>query len=468
MNNLLKRIFRTVLCAAISFFVWFFLSKTFASTDTMSTTFQNISKESWLMITDYLYDNIEDVTIKSKIQPITTNGEYSTQMYTALKTYLNNITITANDNTMITRYKYAHSDLSRLTFIVYNNNIYIYSNQIWQRKSGTTDYTLDSYEFVDTASYTFSSNVFKFYDDSSSNTLYVNNRGYIYINLNNYTITNGTGSYSSLGANLTMSRYTVTQNDDLTLWSYGSNSDTTMIVQFAGSGTNGNPVISYFLKDYLVTSGTLYPMLLKNAVYLDGSPNTGGSTGGNTGTDTGGGGGSDSGGGTTDVDLGQIEEELGNINSGINSPDSTINNNLDDIENEINDLNNNITTVPDLSEKEEITSDDIINNFGFEFTVDPYDNFWNTLTSDLQSILTTNDNRTITLEFRGETYTISVDDFNFNSMPSILKNFLQLLTISIFTYFLVCWVKKSVDLISSGDMSEVLEMNEEEGIVDLF
>lgn len=420
------------------------------------------------MITDYLYDNIEDVTIRSKLQPITTNGEYSTQMYTTLKTYLNNITITSNDTTMIRRYKYAHSDLSRLTFIAYNDRIYIYSSEIWQRKSGTSDYTLDSYEAVDTASYEFNSSNLKFYGDTSSNTLYANNRDYIYINLNNYTVGNGAGNYSNLGGSLYMSRYTVTQNADLSVWSYGSNSDTAMIVQFAGSGSLGNPTIVYYLKDYLSSSSTLYPMLLKNAVYLDGSENTGGSTGGNTGTDTGGGGGSDSGGGTTDVDLGKIEEELGNINTGINSSDSTINNNLDDIENSINDLNNNITTVPDLSQKEEITGDDIIDNLGFEVTVDPYDNFWNTLMSELQSVLTTNNNRTITLEFRGETYTISVDDFNFNSMPLILKNFLQFLTVSIMTYFLVCWVKKSVDLIASGDMSEVLAMNEEEGIVDLF
>lgn len=164
---------------------------------------------------------------------------------------------------------------------------------------------------------------------------------------------------------------------------------------------------------------------------------------------------------TGKVDLSGIESGIGNINQNI---DKT-NQKLDGISGEIGKLNENLTTVPSLS-GENITSGEITGALNFDFAEDPYANFWLELTTGLGGALT-NNVRSIDVQFRGQTYKIELDKFAIQT-PDFLRSFLAILsTVFIFWKMIKYW-KIIINKITSGNMDEVLEMNEEEGIINLF
>lgn len=173
----------------------------------------------------------------------------------------------------------------------------------------------------------------------------------------------------------------------------------------------------------------------------------------------------DSGGGTIYPDY---SEDLDNIQTGITDINNNIgqtNNKLDYISGELSNINNNLTTVPDISDTT-ITNDDITSNLDFEFEQDPYTNFWLELTTGLGNAFT-NSKREINIQFRDNTYIVSLDDFSVQ-VPSVLKPFLTIISTVFITWKMLQYVKIIIDNISSGNIDEVLEMNEEEGIINLF
>lgn len=151
---------------------------------------------------------------------------------------------------------------------------------------------------------------------------------------------------------------------------------------------------------------------------------------------------------TGKVDLSGIEQGIVDINA-----------NLNGISGEIGKINENLTTVPNISDKT-ITSEDITNALNFDFAEDPYSNFWLELTTGLSGALT-NNVRSIDVQFRNKTYKIELDEFAIQ-IPEFLKSFLSILsTVFIFWKMIKYW-KIIIDNITSGNMDEVLEMNEEE------
>lgn len=158
---------------------------------------------------------------------------------------------------------------------------------------------------------------------------------------------------------------------------------------------------------------------------------------------------------TGKVDLSGIESGIGNINQNLEQT----NQKLDGISGEIGKLNDNLTAVPDVGGTL-ISSGDITSSLNFEFAEDPYSNFWLELTTGLSGALT-NNVRSIDVQFRGETYKIELDKFALQT-PQFLKSFLAILsTVFIFWKMIKYW-KITIDNITSGNMDEVLEMNEEE------
>lgn len=169
-----------------------------------------------------------------------------------------------------------------------------------------------------------------------------------------------------------------------------------------------------------------------------------------------------------------------------NSGDKTGQIDLTGIENGITDLNNNIveqgqnitnqisgdtqkvldslSIVPDMSQTE-IDSQDITSNIDFGLitnnsTLSGYTNFWFTLTNGLRGALTGNV-RSININFRGQTYTISLDNFSIQ-LPQQLKFILGMVSTIYFVILIVKWWKIIIDKITGGDIDEVLAMNEEE------
>lgn len=162
------------------------------------------------------------------------------------------------------------------------------------------------------------------------------------------------------------------------------------------------------------------------------------------------------------VDLSGIQNQLGNINNSINNQTDKIIENQDKNSQDIKDT---LTKVPDLS-GDKITSGEIINSLNFEFAEDPYANFWLELTTGLSGALT-NNIRSIDVQFRDKTYKIALDNFAIQ-IPEFLKSFLAILSTVFIFWKMVKYWKIIIDNITSGNMDEVLEMNEEEGITDLF
>ena len=148
------------------------------------------------------------------------------------------------------------------------------------------------------------------------------------------------------------------------------------------------------------------------------------------------------------------------INTTINSQGEQINTNL-------NNINENITTVPDdLTDNTNITSDDIKNSLDFELTVDPYANFWEHLMDGIQSSFI-NKNETFKINWFNEQYEINVNDV-IPAYPSAFRQLLTIVSTTVLMFPILKYIKKTVDLISSGSADELLEMNEEEGYIDMF
>lgn len=135
------------------------------------------------------------------------------------------------------------------------------------------------------------------------------------------------------------------------------------------------------------------------------------------------------------------------------------------IEQGVIDINNNLTNVPDISGTV-ITSGDINSSLGFEFIEDPYANFWLQLTTGIGDALT-NNVRTLDIDWFGYSYTIDLDEIGFNYPPTMKAVLSSASTVAI-VWVLVKWWKIIVDKLSSGNIDEVLAMNEESGIIDLF
>lgn len=180
------------------------------------------------------------------------------------------------------------------------------------------------------------------------------------------------------------------------------------------------------------------------------SGDTSGDIGGSTGNIT-----NPSGETTGKVDLSGIEQGIGDINQNI---DKT-NEKLDGISGEVGKLNENLTSVPSLS-GEIISSGEITNALNFDFAKDPYSNFWLEFTTGLSNALTGN-NRSIKIDFRNKSYNINLDDFSLQ-VPDFLKSFLAIISTVLVVWQMIKYVKIIIDKISSGNMDEVLAMNEEE------
>lgn len=151
-----------------------------------------------------------------------------------------------------------------------------------------------------------------------------------------------------------------------------------------------------------------------------------------------------------------IEQEGGGSSGGGDLPG---------IEQGVIDINNNLTNVPDISGTV-ISSGDITDALNFEFMEDPYSNFWLELNTGLGNALT-NNIRTLDINWFGYNYTINLDNFVFKYPPALESILTSVSTVAI-VWVLVKWWKIIVDEISSGNIDEVLAMNEESGIIDLF
>lgn len=157
----------------------------------------------------------------------------------------------------------------------------------------------------------------------------------------------------------------------------------------------------------------------------------------------------------------QISQHLDTVNTSINNQGNQISSDLHNI-------NNSITTVPDdLTDNTTVTSDDIKNSLDFQFTVDPYANFWEHLVNGLQDSFI-NKNQIFNINWLdGKTYEINVNDV-IPAYPLAFKQLLTMVSTTVFAFPILKYIKKTVDLISSGSADELLEMNEEEGYIDMF
>lgn len=157
----------------------------------------------------------------------------------------------------------------------------------------------------------------------------------------------------------------------------------------------------------------------------------------------------------------QISQHLDSVNTSINNQGNQISSDL-------NNINNSITTVPDdLTDNTTVTSDDIKNSLDFQFTVDPYANFWEHVVNGLQDSFI-NKNQIFNINWLdGKTYQINVNDV-IPAYPLAFKQLLTMVSTTVFAFPILKYIKKTVDLISSGSADELLEMNEEEGYIDMF
>lgn len=171
----------------------------------------------------------------------------------------------------------------------------------------------------------------------------------------------------------------------------------------------------------------------------------------------------DTGGGDYTGQLNKIQENLGNIENKIPTSGEI----QGAISQETDKVINFMSGDANFSgENTNISSGDIAGAIGYKPPDDPYANFWLELTKILNDALTSN-NRTLILECPKNTYTVSIDDINWNP-PESLKTFLTLLSTTCVCLILVKFIKVTIDKLSSGSIDEALSMNEENGIVDLF
>lgn len=97
---------------------------------------------------------------------------------------------------------------------------------------------------------------------------------------------------------------------------------------------------------------------------------------------------------------------------------------------------------------------------GFDFAEDPYANFWYEMTQGLSSALT-GSVRQIPVVWLGYQGVFDLDKLGFN-YPAPLRLILTSASTVSMVWILVKWWKIIIDKLTSGDMDEVLAMNEEE------
>ena len=90
---------------------------------------------------------------------------------------------------------------------------------------------------------------------------------------------------------------------------------------------------------------------------------------------------------------------------------------------------------------------------------DPYANFWLEMTNGLRSSLTGNV-RQIPVDWLGYQGTFNLDGLI--NYPTSIKNILTSVSTVSMVWLLVKWWKIIIDKLTSGDMDEVLALNEEE------
>lgn len=255
--------------------------------------------------------------------------------------------------------------------------------------------------------------------------------------------------------------YNITDNQIYLFNSY-NNSDTAVFCPYNFCSLKNFVIYSDIGIGKNVDNNNFKPLILKS---FNDSSDTGGE---------GGEGGDDTGGGSTTTpdyseDLENIQGSIDDVNTSINNQGQAIienqNQNTEQIKQEIGNVNENLTTVPDLEDKE-VTGEDIINNFNFEFMEDPYSNFWFELITGVGSCLTDNV-RTFNINWLGYEYTFNLDNWG-SFYPSAIEFILSSISTVAIVWVIVKWWKIIIDNLTSGSIDQVLAMNEEEGIIDLF
>lgn len=172
---------------------------------------------------------------------------------------------------------------------------------------------------------------------------------------------------------------------------------------------------------------------------------------------------------TGSINLSGIEQGITDIQNTISGESQKIIDNqiqntntiVNTISGETQKITNTLTeSADDTIDNTIISSGDITDALDFEFEPDPYANFWFEMINGLNSALL-GTVRTYNISFRGQTFTINLDDFTLQ-LPEQLKFILSMVSTIIFVWILVKWTKIILNKISSGNMDEVLAMNEEE------
>lgn len=97
---------------------------------------------------------------------------------------------------------------------------------------------------------------------------------------------------------------------------------------------------------------------------------------------------------------------------------------------------------------------------GFDFMADPYANFWYEMTTGLSGSLT-GSVRQLPVDWLGYQGVFDLDSLGFN-YPASIRLILTTVSTVCMVWLLVRWWKIIIDKLSSGNMDEVLAMNEEE------
>lgn len=168
------------------------------------------------------------------------------------------------------------------------------------------------------------------------------------------------------------------------------------------------------------------------------------------------------------INLQPIVDGLGNIQNQISGDTTRIienqNNNTNTIVNtisgEFNNLTNTITDSADNTiDNTTITSGDITDSLGFTLMANPYSNFWYEMTQGLSTCLT-GSVRSIPVDWLGFDGYFNLDGLI--NYPDSLKTILTTVSTVAMVWWLVKWWKIIIDKLTSGNVEEVLELNEEE------
>lgn len=250
------------------------------------------------------------------------------------------------------------------------------------------------------------------------------------------------------------SNFNYTQNNTNTFFLYLRNcavaSPTAIIYSKYPLNNSANIDISSFLRNY---SGDGYYFINNNN---DDNNNSGDSS--STGTIT-----NPSGDITGQIDLSGIEQGIGDINNNLNNIENKIPSSGDMqniISGEVSKITNTLTDSADNTiDNTNITSGDIVNSLGFSLMENPYQNFWYAMTQGLSSCLT-DSVRSIPVDWLGFNGYFNLDGLI--NYPSSLKTILTTVSTVAMVWWLVKWWKIIIDKLTSGNVEEVLEMNEEE------